>query len=137
MRIKNIQLVLFDETGLNKDTVKSLKLVILAIVFGTICFNITGGVAMTGYLKLLGVSDFVYGLIIAIGPVTSVLQIFASFILERTRKRKFILILAGIIQRTAWLPFGLVPIVLPMSGPALHIWMAVLFLSMLQSNACA
>jgi MFS family permease len=127
-RLKRYRLRLFDETGFDRERVKSLKLVILAVAFGTVCFNITGGVAMTGYLKLLGVSDFVYGLILAIGPIATVLQVFASYVLERTRKRKFIFMLSGILQRTAWLPFGMVPILMPMSGPTLQIWTVVLFM---------
>jgi MFS family permease len=134
MRIKRPRLVLFNEAGLSKEKVFSLKLVILAVAFGTVCFNITGGVAMTGYLKLLGVSDFTYGLILAIGPIATMLQVFASYVLERTRKRKLIFMLSGILQRSAWLPFGLVPIIFPMSGVTLQIWTAALFLML--SSLC-
>ena len=119
---------LFDETGLESHTIKSLKLVIFSVAFGTICFNITGGVAMTGYLKTLGASDFTFGLIYAIGPLASPLQLLASYTLERTRKRKFIFLTFGIIQRMSMLPFGLVPFFVPMSQPVLRIWMASLFL---------
>jgi MFS family permease len=134
LRIKRPRFVFFDEAGLTKDKILSLKLVILAVAFGTVCFNITGGVAMTGYLKMLGVSDFAYGLILGIGPVATLLQVFASFVLERTRKRKLIFMASGILQRTAWLPFGLVPLVMPMAGVTLQIWTAVLFL--LISSLC-
>ena len=128
MRKKRRRATFFQELGVSKEMVTPLKLVILAVAFGTVCFNITGGVAMTGYLKLLGVSDFTYGLILAIGPVTTVLQIFASYLLERTRKRKFMFMFSGILQRAAWLPFGLVPFIFPMSAEVTRIWMAVLFL---------
>lgn len=121
-------LELFDETGLEAHTIKSLKLVILAVAFGTISFNINGGVAMTGYIKALGASDFTFGLIYAIGPLAAPMQLLASYILERTRKRRFIIIAGGIIQRMAWLPFGLVPFFVPMEQPVLRIWMASLFL---------
>ena len=127
-KFKRFRLVLFDETGLNADHIKYLKLIILAVAFGTVCFNITGGVAMPGYLKLLGVSDFTYGLILAIGPAATLTQVFVSYILERTRKRKFIFMLSGILHRAAWLPFGLVPFIVPMAGVNLQIWIAVLFL---------
>ena len=119
---------LFDETGLEAQTIKSMKLVILAVAFGTISFNINGGVAMTGYLKELGASDFTFGLIYAIGPLAAPLQLLASYLLERTRKRKAIFLIAGMVQRMAWLPFGLVPFIIPMGQPVLRIWMASLFL---------
>ena len=127
-KLSNIRLDLFDETGLEMHTIKSLKLVILAMALGTISFNITGGVAMTGYLTELGASDFTFGLIYAIGPLAAPLQLLASYILERTRKRKSIFITAGIVQRMSWLPFGLVPFFVPMEQPVLRIWMVSLFL---------
>jgi MFS family permease len=112
----------------SKKNHKSLKLVILAVAFGMVCFNITGGVAMTGYLKALGTSDFVFGLIYAITPLAAPFQVVASFVLERTRKRKLIFMSAGLVQRVAWLPFGLVPFFVPMGEPLLRVWMASLFI---------
>jgi len=123
-----LHLNLFDETGLESETIKSLKLIILGVAFGTTSFNITGGIAMTGYLESLGTSDFMFGVLFAIGPLMAPMQIVASFILERTRKRKFLFLLSGIIQRTVWLPFGLVPFFIPMDRPMLRIWMALIFL---------
>lgn len=122
------RLVLFDEHGLEPHTVRSLKLVIAAVAFGIINFNIVNGIAMAGYLRALGVSDFVFGLLYAIGPVISPMQLVASYVLERTRKRKRILVVFGLIQRAIWLPFGLVPFFIPMDAPMLRVWMVSLFL---------
>ena len=127
-KIFNFHIGLFDETGLDPHTIKSLKLVIFAVAFGTVSFNINGGVAMTGYLTELGASDFTFGLLYAIGPLAAPMQLLASYILEKTRKRKFIFLTAGIIQRMSWLPFGFVPFFVPMEAPVLRIWMASLFL---------
>jgi len=120
--------VLFDETGLTPGHIKSLRLIIYAIALGTVCFNITGGIAMTGYLKALGTSDFVFGILISVPPAAGTLQIFTSYVLERTKKRKAMFIVGGLVQRIAWLPFGLVPFFVPMSAPMVRIWTASLFL---------
>ena len=128
MRYKLPRFELFDEHGLEAHTVKSLKLLILAVAFGIIHFNIIAGIAMAGYLRTLGVSDFVFGLLYAIGPVLSPIQLAASYILERTRMRKRMLLIAGLTQRLIWLPFGLVPFIIPMEQPVLRIWMVSLFL---------
>jgi len=119
---------LFEETGLDRNTIKSLRLVIWAVAFGTISFNINGGVAMTGYLKMLGASDFMFGLLFAIVPLAAPVQLLAAYIVERTRKRKGIFLAMGIIQRMSWLPFGLVPFFVPMDKPVLQIWMAAVFM---------
>ena len=128
IRKRNFRFELFDETGLEAHTIKSLKLVIFAVAFGTISFNINGGVSMTGYLKALGADDFTFGLLCAIAPLAAPVQLLASYILERTRKRRSLFLVCGIIQRMSWLPFGLVPFFVPMSHPGLRIWMASLFL---------
>ncbi|MCL2813532.1 MAG: MFS transporter [Oscillospiraceae bacterium] len=128
MKKINFRLELFDEAGLGAETIKSLKLVIFAVAFGTISFNINGGVSMTGYLKELGADDFTFGLLCAIGPLAAPMQLLASYILERTRKRRTLFLACGIIQRMSWLPFGCVPFFIPMSPYGLRIWMASLFL---------
>ena len=120
--------VLFDKTGLSRARIRSLRIIIWAIAFGTVCFNITGGIAMTGYLKSLGLSDFAFGLLMAADPAAGTLQILASYFLERTRKRKTIFLVAGLIQRLVWLPFGLVPFIVPMSAQVLRIWIVALFI---------
>ena len=127
------RLQLFDEQGLEPHTIRSLKLVILAVAFGVIQFNIVSGIAMAGYLRALGASDFVFGLLFAIGPIISPIQLLASYILERTRKRKKIFLTFGLIQRLVWLPFGFVPFIIPMEQLTLRIWMVslVLFISAL------
>ena len=120
--------VLFDETGLTRERIKSLRIVIYGIAFGTVCFNITNGIAMTGYLKSLGVSDFTFGLLIAIAPAAGLLQILASFILERTRGRRTMFLIGGFLHRLVWLPFGLIPFFIPMSAMTLRIWIVTLFI---------
>jgi len=120
--------VLFEEYGLNAHTIKSLKLLILAVAFGVVHFNIITGIALAGYLRSIGTSDFILGLLFAIGPIISPMQLVASYLLERTRQRKAMLIGVGILQRSAWLPFGLAPFFIPMESFTLRIWMAALLL---------
>ena len=128
MRYRLPRLEFFDEHGLDAQTIKSLKLIILAVAFGIINFNIVNGIAMAGYLRALGASDFVYGLLFAIAPLFAPMQLAASYLLERTKARKKILITAGLIHRAVWLPFGLIPFFIPLDNLTLRIWMAALFM---------
>ena len=128
MRYKFPRIQLFDEQGLDKPTIRSLKLVIIAVAFGMVQINIVSGIAMAGYLRSLGTSDFVFGLLYAIGPALSPMQLAASYLLERTRASKKMFLTAGLIQRSVWLPFGLIPFIIPMENHMLRIWMVVLFL---------
>lgn len=128
LRYKIPRLELFDTQGLDSETVRSLKMMILAVGFGVIHFNINAGIAMAGYLRALGVTDFIFGLLFAIGPLLSPLQLAASYLLERTRQRKKMFMFAGFVQRVVWLPFGLIPFFIPMDALALRIWMVALFM---------
>lgn len=119
---------LFDTTGMDPETVKTLKLLIVAVAFGMVCFNVTGGIAMTGYLKELGASDFVYGLLMALGPIANAFQFVASYFLEKSRARRRMFLVAGFVQRLCWLPFGLVPFFVPMGQGTLRLWIAGLLI---------
>ena len=125
-KIRRIRL--FDESGLDRDAITSLRLMIIAVAFGVVQFNVVTGIAMAGYLRELGLSDFLFGLMYAIGPLFAPLQLFASYVLEITRARKTIFLVSGIVQRLLWIPFGLVPFFVPMEFFTLRIWIVALFL---------
>lgn len=121
------RLTLFDKTGLDADTIRALYMLIAAVMGGVVWANITGGIAMTGYLKELGASDFVYGLFIALPPLANAFQFLASYWMEKTLKRRQLFLISGLIQRSIWLPFALVPFIIPMSQPQLRLWSCVVF----------
>lgn len=116
---------LFDKTGLEADTIRTLYLLIAGVMGGVIWMNVTGGIAMTGYLKELGASDFVYGIIIALPPLANSFQFIASYWMEKTLKRRQLFLVAGLIQRCIWLPFAFVPFIVPMSYPQLRLWSCI------------
>jgi MFS family permease len=121
----NRHIELFDERGLDVDTIHTMRLMIAGVAGGVVWSNITTGVAISGYIKALGASDFMYGLIMALPPLANAFQLLASYILERTCKRKPMILLFGLLQRLIWIPFGLIPYILPMADSAVRIWAAV------------
>jgi MFS family permease len=122
VKFRKPAIVLFDRTGLDKDTVKALNLMAAAIMGGMVWGNITGGIAMTDFLKALGATDLALGLIIAIPYIANSLQFIASYVLTRWLPRKKTFIITGLIQRAVWIPFGLVPFFVPMEMAAMRIW---------------
>ena len=117
---------LFDTTGLNRDQIRVLQVFIWGVLGGTVWANITGGAAMTSYMKELGASDTLYGFVFALPPLANAFQLFASYWMERTLKRTQMFLVAGFIQRLVWLPFALVPVLIPMGQPQLRLWCAVI-----------
>lgn len=112
----------YDDGTLPQEVSRNLRIMILSVLVGQICFNATGGSAFTGYIKALGASDLILGVLIAMPYCVRVMQIFASYILERTGKRKLLLCTLGLLSRLLWIPIGLVPLFIPMEQQMLRLW---------------
>ena len=121
----NRHIALFDERGLDVETIRTLRILIAGVAGGVVWANITTGVAISGYIKVLGASDFLYGIVMALPPLANAFQLLASYILERTCKRKPMILFFGLLQRLIWIPFGLIPFILPMADSAVRMWAAV------------
>lgn len=128
---------MYDTAGLSAQVQKNLRLIILAVVFGNMSFVVTNnGTALTGYIKALGASDFVYSVIIALPLAANALQLVASYIMEKTKARRSMMLTYGFISRLMWLPVALVPFVVPMEMDVVRIW-AVLVLITLSAGSGA
>lgn len=100
----------------------SLNLVIIAYAFGISFFTVTGGPPLTGFSRKLGAGDLVYGIIMAMPVVGGIIQVFASYFLENTGKRKNIFLFFGFIHRLVWIPIALIPLIVPENYGTLRIW---------------
>jgi MFS family permease len=69
----------------------------------------TSGAFLIAYALQLGASNFVIGLLAAIGPLSQLMQLPAIFVVERYRNRRAIVVLMAIISRLCWLFIGLIP----------------------------
>ena len=126
------KLSLYDTTGLSRSVRRSLMMMIVGVVFGNVSFPITGGTALTGYIKALGASDFVYSLLMAAPFVSKFMQLVASYVLEKTQKRRQLMLYIGLFARLMWVPVALVPYFVPASEAMIRIW-AILVLVLLLS----
>ncbi|ACK43035.1 MFS transporter [Dictyoglomus turgidum] len=106
MRVRNLFDISFVE---DKELRKSLSLVILGVCFGIIFFNVTQGAPIAGFAKELGFGDLLYGVMLAMPVLGGAIQLFASYVLEKTRKRKLLFFLGGFIQRLPWLLVVILP----------------------------
>lgn len=122
---------MYDTTGLSETVRKNLRLVILSVVIGNVSFTITGGTALTGYFKALGASDFVYSLLLAVPFASKFMQLITSYILEKTRKRRELMLVFGLISRLSWIPVALVPYLIPAQAEMVRIWAIVVMVMLL------
>jgi len=123
---------MYDTTGLSRSVRRSLVMIIVGVVFGNVSFPITGGTALTGYIKALGASDFVYSVLLATPFVSKFMQLVASYVLEKTQKRRELMLYVGLVSRLMWIPVALVPYFVPANEAMVRIW-AILVLVLLLS----
>jgi MFS family permease len=94
-----------------RDLRISLRYVILAVCFGMVFFTVTNGPALTGYARKLGANDLVFSLLMALPALGGVVQIFASYLLERSGDRKRFFLVSPYPQRLVWIGVALIPVV--------------------------
>ena len=127
-RLKMPSIELYNMHGLSADTKRALRMVIVAAMFGNAFTIITTSAAWTGFQRALGADSMQMGILSAIPVAASVIQIFASFVLEKHMNRRTLLLVFGLLHRVGWLMIGLTPLFLPeaMGGARLYVVMALL-----------
>ncbi|HZZ42244.1 MAG TPA: MFS transporter [Tepidisphaeraceae bacterium] len=89
---------------------RTLSLITLAWLFGSVWFNATSGTPYTNFAKSLNCSAFEFGLLAAIPYLASLINIPASLLTEATGQRKLLFLLGLYGQRLLWIPIALVPL---------------------------
>ncbi|GHU72225.1 MFS transporter [Clostridia bacterium] len=129
-RFRKPKLSLFDSTGMSDSLRKSLNFIILSGMMGTINGNITGGAAWTGFLRMMGANAAALGILAAIPVAASSIQIIISYVIERTGKRKELMLTFGITGRCLWAVIGLIPFIIPMDAASLRIITVMVFVAL-------
>jgi len=70
---------------------------------------LTGGAFMVAFAVKLGASNFVIGLLAAIGPLAQLLQLPSIFLVEKIRNRRLITVVTAGLSRFCWLIIALIP----------------------------
>jgi len=113
----------------DKNLNQSLNFVILGICFGVVFLNVTVGTPIAGLAKELKFGDLLYGIMLAMPVLGGTVQIFASFILEKTKKRKKLFLLSGFINRILWIFVAILPLLISNRTLLFYLIVAVLIFS--------
>mgnify|MGYP000110484201 CR=1 FL=1 len=107
---------------------RSLRIVTMAWGFGAVWMYATTGAARTQFAKSMGMSDAAFGLMSAIPNLGLLLQVIASYLIERYGNRKKLFLIAGTIHRLLWILIAAIPwLPIPMSE---HWWVFLAFLAL-------
>jgi len=102
------------EETLNDNQIQSaLKLIIRDGVASQAMGILTGGAFLIAFAVKLGASNFVIGLLAAIGPLSQLLQLPSIFLVEKIRNRRLITVAAAALSRLCWLIIALSPFIFP------------------------
>jgi len=74
---------------------------------------LTGGAFLVAFAVKLGASNFVIGLLAAIGPLAQLLQLPSIFLVEKIRNRRLITVISAAISRLCWLIIAVSPFLFP------------------------
>lgn len=91
---------------------RTLGLVTLAWMFGSIWFNTTTGEPLTLFAQKLGANHFQFGVLTAVPFLASLLAVPGSLLIEWTGRRKRVFLWSLYVQRAMWLVIPLVPLAL-------------------------
>ena len=91
------------------ELAKSLALVTLASAFGLPFFSVINGPAITGFTRMLGANDFVYSVIMAMPVVGAIVQVFISYMMVNSGKRRPLFLIAGFVHRPIWFLIAFIP----------------------------
>jgi len=102
------------EETLNENQIQSaLKNIIRDGVASQAMGILTGGAFLIAFAIKLGASNFVIGLLAAIGPLSQLLQLPSIFLVEKIRNRRLITVVAAGLSRLCWLIIAISPFIFP------------------------
>ena len=102
------------EEELSESQIQSaLKFIVRDGVASQAMGILTGGAFLIAFAVKLGASNFVIGLLAAIGPLSQLLQLPSIFLVEKIRNRRLITVVAAGLSRLCWLIIALSPFMFP------------------------
>jgi len=105
---------------------RSLRVVTVAWMFGTVWMCCMYGSHVKSFARMLGFNDLAFGIMAAIPWLAAFGQVFGAVMIERTGLRKYQFLYFMTIQRAMWLLLAAIPLILPIPSPAAVVTMLIL-----------
>ena len=98
-----------------EDVQHGMRAVIRDGMASTAMGTFTGGVFLTAYALKLGASNYIIGLLAAIAPLMTLVQIPSIYLIEKVKNRKAVVVSASFASRAFWLLVAGIPFLFPAS----------------------
>jgi MFS family permease len=120
--------LLFKELDITQELREDLNRIAWGVSLGIVFFVCLNGAPFAGFVRALGVSELMYGILMSLPVVSGVFQVLAAYVLESTGARKKLFLIGGMFQRLSIIPVVLLPLVIPEELKGLTISLIVFFL---------
>lgn len=127
--LKLKKLLQFKHFPITDDLRLDLNRIVWGASLGLIFFQVLMGAPFAGFVRNLGVGDFMFGLLMALPVMGGLFQLLAAYWLECSGARKRTFLIAGVLQRFVIIPMVLLPYLLPNAHPALLIGLIMVLLA--------
>lgn len=95
----------------DSDVNRAIRLLIVDGIFGQAMLVFSAGPVLVAFALLMGASHTVIGILATLAPMAQILQIPSIFLVERMRKRKYLVFWAGFVSRAMLLFIACVPFI--------------------------
>jgi MFS family permease len=120
--------LLFNNLNISNELREDLNRVAWGVSIGFVFFVCLYGAPFAGFVRALGVGDFMYGVLMGLPVMSGLFQLLAAYVLERTGNRKKLFIIGGILQRVSIIPVVILPLIVPDQLKGAMIGLIVFFL---------
>jgi MFS family permease len=123
------QFLLFKHFPVSRELMLDMNRIVLGASLGLIFFGAFNGAPFSGFIRSLGVNDFMYGVLMSLSVMGGLFQLLAAYVLERTGARKRLFLISGVVQRIVVIPMVILPYILPPEWKPLLIGLVMLLLA--------
>ena len=120
--------VLFRNLAIPNDLREDLSRIAWGVSLGFVFFVWLNGAPFAGFVRHLGVGDFMYGVLMGLPVMSGLFQMMAAYGLEKTGARKKLFMIGGVLQRLSIIPVVILPLIIPNELKGLTIGLIVFFL---------
>ena len=105
-----------------------MRIAVVSWMYGSAWTVLVSGIQLKTFARLLGFSDFDFGLLAAVPPVATMFMLLAAVLIERTGLRKYQFLEFGTVHRLLWLLIAAIPLAF-MVPSRQAVWMMLLVYS--------
>ena len=122
----NSEVAVKDDALISDEVRQVIKMSVYESALSTTLTTLVGGAFLTGFALVMGASNFQIGLIAALPTLANLTQVFGSYIIAKTGKKKLLCFKSATLYRLVWAIIVLMPLfILRGSLTDIRVWLFI------------